>query len=236
MDHLFPNTQLPEKEKILNFTITRFETLTSNLKKELLEDLDETCRWSISPEYLQEALDETNLGYTITFPESFYQQHLSRDKIASFILASHHDNIGFIYIICNMSFFSDRLYETTGSGEVPFRFGFLLHCYVLREFRNLGIAEVYLDASNLDLVKYYTMLGYRLGKEPCGDKDPITDLHEVFLTEPEKVIPKDYVTPAGYRMKLCHNFETLCTIADKSLERVLELVDKYQLDDFYTTA
>ncbi len=225
-----------EDHKILNFTITRFEQPSSDLRKALLNDRSEACRWSINDKYLEEALDKTNLGYVVTFPESFYTQQYQREKIAAFILASHDNNTGFVYLVCNMRFFSDRLNELTGSGEVPFRFGFLLHCYVLREFRNLGIAEVYLDASSLDLVKYYTMLGYRLGKEPCGEDDPLTTLHEAFLTQPEKVIPEGYVTPAGYRMKLYHNFETLCTIADKSLERALDLVKTYQLDDFYTTA
>lgn len=223
--------------KILNFTITRFTSPDPNLRKALLEDRSEACRWSISDKYLEEVLDKTNLGYVVTFPESFYTEHFQREKIAAFILASYDEirEIGFIYLICNMSFFSNKLYLMTGSGDLPLRFGFLLHCYVLRDFRNRGIAEVYLDASTIDLVKYYSFLGYRLGKEPCGDDDPITELHEVSLTDPEKIIPKDYKTPAGYRMKLCRNFEMLCTIADASLKRGLALIEKYQLDDFYTT-
>lgn len=236
--HLLLEKRMSKHKTILNFTITRFENPSQELKEIISEDASEPCRWVISKQYLKEVLDKTRIGYIVTFPEtSFYAPRLNREKIAAFILASYdEDGRGFIYLVCNMQFFSDRLRTITGNGEIPLRFGFLLHCYVLRDFQQLGINEVYLDATDLDRVKYYTFLGYLLGKERCGYDDPITKYHQNNLLNPETFLPDDYKTPAGYRMKLCYNFTALCKISEESLSRALEIIKKYQLDDFYTTA
>ena len=66
-------------------------------------------------------------------------------------------------------------------GKINLSFGIILRCILLQYTKKIGYVNVYNDASNIELIPYYTRFGFRLGKEKCGVQDKITDSHNAHL-------------------------------------------------------
>lgn len=247
------NNPFKQSFYILDFYVRSFDPRDPLAQNYILTQISETCRWEISQQYLQESLDKSNLGLVITFPQEFYVENYAYDKAAAFALATDNgDGTGQIHLICAMPIYSEKLANIRGDfrlGEVPFRFGLFLHCRLIDELQRRGVREIYLDAATQRLVDYYARFGYRLGKERCGVDDVVTQQHQWYLglSAEDKLsnpllswLPADYesVKGVGFRMKLCHLIEArdMCSMSHVYIQQALDFVDKYQLDDFYTTS
>jgi hypothetical protein len=170
---------------------------------------DTTCRGKISREY-KKSFKEANLMVVCMSQDiETYKIH-KIDLLNGFLIAKYDEKKkdANIILVC----FQD-IYER--GIRIKISGGLFLHCLALSVLRNMGMKNVYLEASDEDLIQYYYDIGYRLGKSPCGKRDKITDLHKTNdIKQVIEKLPSDYANEDydfAYRMKWC-NFreESMC--------------------------
>lgn len=200
---------------------------------------DQTCRGEISKSYKRKFKEANLMVLCVSHDEEIYKKH-KIDVLNGFVLARYDipKSEANIILVC----FRDI--SETKMNEKPIRVklggGLLIHCLALNILRQLKIKNVYLEASDKELIKYYYSLGYKLGKSPCGKKDKITDLHEVDdIDTIIRNLPKDYADEKyeyAYRMKWCgFNEENMCfkafqTFRDKISEVKEEMLKSPKIE------
>jgi len=194
--------------------------------------IKEPCHWTINQKYYQESLEKTRYMLVISFIPDNYPD----ESIDSFLMAYPlSPKEIYISLICAREIYSDKLGK-----KINPSFGLILMCAFLKYAKNMGYINAYLDASNEDLLDYYTRWGFLLGKSQCGNIDEITDQHiesiEKHVTQKfyEKIQKSDppYKTAAGYKMKMCDiNFTKICNYAT---DKITNIWPELQLaDDIY---
>jgi hypothetical protein len=182
--------------------------ISDNIFQAILATSLETCRGSIYEEYLREAYDLSNVIIMIVVDE----------KVIAFSLFSYDipTNWGYINLTCAKSF-----------EPIKVQLGLYLRCLMHTFMFELGVTSVYTDASNEEIAAYYDRLGYLFGKEPCGQLDEVTEYHQIVKdVDPDndqyvQLLPEDYRTDKGYRMKMCSWSDSICAKANQSLRSVL---------------
>jgi hypothetical protein len=180
--------------------------LNKDLWNEMLKYIsifyDNACRGELSESYQTKFKDSNLMVLCSTHDVEQYKKY-NLDVLNGFLIAKYDipKREANIDIICFQNL------ETSKNEKLKISGGLLLHCLGLNIIRQLKIKHVYLEASVENLIYYYYKLGYRLGKERCGEEDLVTDLHDKYPID--KVIdrlPKYYSNLENgfsYPMKWC---------------------------------
>jgi hypothetical protein len=168
---------------------------TKTLYREMVLDTS-VCQWRLNDDFIKEAFDMTNSMITIETESSYWRDKLNVTKILAFVLfrLDFTNGLAKIFVICS-------------EGLPGITFGSILLCLVHAWAANEGFVNIYLDASNSLLIKYYTKNGYIIGKKPCGQTDPDQEVHRKHIRETPDIPyhpPQKYETNNGYRMKNCN--------------------------------
>lgn len=227
------------KVKVYGFTIELFDrritpVITWNQTWKFIQERHRlTCHWLNFNQYFEDNTDKINVMVTITHPsESEPGVVMDDTNLTAFSVGIFQGTAGYIAATCGREFASKIQQEKFGVEKVQLKIGLLARCLMINYLLQQGVGEIYNDAAAEGLVKYYSSLGFRLGKENCNKVDPITELHNKYIIEGKslddllKELPADYKNIYGYRMKLCSNTDPICLGAIASLrdfQRILEL-------------
>ncbi len=181
------------------------------------ESLDDTmavlslaCRGQIGEEFIQEALESSDLLFTISYPLSEeWQQIKLRDKsnrpdnIVAFAIVktNSNDRSAYLYLICSSQI-------KFGTSTLPLQLGLILHGWVVRYLLSEDISTIYLHAANVQLIPYYASLGYEVSDDECRVKSiPKPNAPLFWFTKWFKKAekPKFNVTSHGVQMRLCNS-------------------------------
>lgn len=226
-----------------------FDIPDHNKYKDILKktNIGEPCQWKIQKEYFYNAVDKSRFAITLTYFDG-------KEYIDSFILCDQLSiNELYVSLTCSRKIFSDEKYEEAialdksnkgnlNKGNINMSFGLFLRCVILTYAKSIGFTNVYNDASESDLIPYYTRFGFRLGKNKCGTEDKITEKHEsAILKKTEKefyasvntMTDNDstdlYETKSGFRMKLQGiDVGYMCSHAHKKLKENWSELEKYK--------
>ena len=231
-----------------------FDIPDHNKYKDILKkmNISNPCQWKIKKEYFYDAVDKSRFAITLTYFDG-------KEYIDSFILCDQLSiNELYVSLTCSRPIFSEKKYNEAiafdvsnkgnfNKGNINMSFGLFLRCVILTYAKSIGFTNVYNDASESDLIPYYTRFGFRLGKNKCGTEDKITEKHELAIS---KKTEKDfyasvnimtdndstdvYKTKSGFRMKL-QGIEVgnMCSHAHKKLTENWSDLEKY--DDIYNS-
>lgn len=197
-----------------------------------------TCHWTDFTEYLAEYESTVNTMVIITHTREISPGvKTEQELLTAFSMGIISENSGEIITTCGREFSSKIQYEQTGIEKIPLKIGLFVRCILSKYMIRQGVTEFYNDAANMGLVKYYSTLGYRLGKKPCGVPDDVTDIHEKYIRdggpsyELYQSLPDTYWMPHGFHMKMCKFNDKICLDAIASLRRFGEILKQY--DDVY---
>lgn len=163
---------------------------------------EETCRGEISESYQSKFKEANLMVLCVSHDKDIYDKY-EMDVLNGFLIAKYDipRNEANIILVCFQNLYYQQEKKLKLSG------GLFLHCLALNIIRQLKIKNVYLEASVKELISYYYSLGYKLGKEFCGQEDEITNLHDLYPIEKViKKLPRDYANEDydfSYRMKWC---------------------------------
>ena len=129
-----------------------------------------TCRWMLSDEYMSEYSSSINVMVIITHDKgSSTGVKIDEQNLTAFTTGIVKDHKGYIIATCGREFASKIQYEQTGIERIDLKIGLLARCILTNYMSRQGVSEIYNDASNESLVRYYSTLGYRLGRNPCNN-------------------------------------------------------------------
>ncbi len=152
------------------------------------------CAWKIDKGYMRDVLSKSNLIITFTEPRvSAYWLEDSQAPwryVAAAIFLEIKDKKAELHLICS------NPGDVEGLPKLPL--APLLHCAAIIYLKKVGVEEVYLDAADRGLIKYYQSFGYELSKTECNP-NLITKTKKWL--NPASDVPKKI--SHGFRMKLC---------------------------------
>lgn len=169
------------------------------------------CRGQISEEFIAEALSQSNLLITVSYPlsEEWKQYNrenniLAADTLVAFALVTvdYASLSAYLYLICA----SPIKY---GEKVLPIRLGLALHGFVVRHLAAEDITTIYLDAATPKLIPYYEGLGYVVSDDSCLVRpEPATtpgliDWIGGLFAKPTGA-PKLNITKHGVKMRMCN--------------------------------
>lgn len=133
----------------MEIRIYRFEDKTLDLRKSILGIGSQACRWSIDREYQEHSYDEANLIITLEAPhDNYHRELLGYTKyIPAFIEIVISDHIATILLLCAAEFETVRL-------------GAYILCIAIKYLEDLGIDDIYLEASTERNMNYYESIGF----------------------------------------------------------------------------
>jgi hypothetical protein len=162
---------------------------------------NQTCREKISTAYKKNFEDANLMVLCISQDQEIYTKY-KMDLLNGFLIANYDvpKKEANIILVCFQDIYNEgKKYKLGG--------GLFLHCLALTILTQLNIKNVYLEASDKNLIPYYGNIGYKLGKSPCGKRDKITDMYKEYdLNELIKRLPPNYADEEyeyAYRMKWC---------------------------------
>jgi hypothetical protein len=169
----------------------------------------QTCREKISTGY-KKNFNEANLLVVCMSQDPEIYSQFKMDLLNGFLIANYDvpKKEANIILVCFQDIYNEGQKFKLGGG-------LFLHCLALNILTQLQIKNVYLEASDKNLIPYYGNIGYKLGKSPCGKRDKITDLYLEYenLEDIIQRLPSNYADEKfgyAYRMKWCdfneHNF------------------------------
>jgi len=194
---------------------------------------NQTCRGEIAELYQTKFKEANLMVLCVSHDKDIYDEY-KIDVLNGFLIARYDipRKEANIILICFQNLSLDKLQSE--DKRLRLSGGLFLHCLGLNILRQLKIKNVYLEASVKELITYYYRLGYRLGKEYCGQDDKITDLHQFYPIE--KVInklPRDYADETydfSYRMKFCDFDEkSICFEAFQKFRENISLISSEML-------
>ena len=163
---------------------------------------DQTCREKISTTYKKNFSDANLMVMCVSEDPDVYDKY-NMDILNGFLIANYDipKKEANIILICFQDIYNEGQKFKLGGG-------LFLHCLALNILKQLHIKNVYLEASEKNLIKYYGNIGYKLGKSPCGKRDKITDLYTNIdnIDEIIQRLPPNYADEKydyAYRMKWC---------------------------------
>jgi hypothetical protein len=162
---------------------------------------NQTCREKISTGYKKNFADANLMVLCISQDQEIYTKY-KMDLLNGFLIANYDvpKKEANIILVCFQDIYNEGKKFKLGGG-------LFLHCLALNILTQLRIKDVYLEASDKNLIHYYGNIGYKLGKSPCGKRDKITDMYtEYDLEEIIKKLPPNYADQQydyAYRMKWC---------------------------------
>jgi hypothetical protein len=162
---------------------------------------NQTCREKISSTYKKNFEDANLMVLCVSHDREVYDKY-QMDLLNGFLIANYDvpKKEANIILICFQDIYNEGKKFKLGGG-------IFLHCLALNILTQLNIKDVYLEASEKNLIKYYGNIGYKLGKSPCGKRDKITDMYkDMDIDEIIKRLPSNYADEKyeyAYRMKWC---------------------------------
>lgn len=163
---------------------------------------DQTCREKISTSY-KKSFKYANLMVLCMSHDTEIYNEYEMDLLNGFLIANYDvpKKEANIILICFQDIYQEGQKFKLGAG-------LFLHCLALNILTQLHIKDVYLEASDKNLIRYYGNIGYKLGKSPCGKRDKITDIYNETQDIDEIIqrLPTNYADEKfgyAYRMKWC---------------------------------
>jgi hypothetical protein len=163
---------------------------------------NQTCREKISTGYKKNFTDANLMVLCISQDQEIYSKY-KMDLLNGFLIANYDvpKKEANIILVCFQDIYNEGKKFKLGGG-------LFLHCLALNILTQLHIKDVYLEASDKNLIHYYGNIGYKLGKSPCGKRDKITDMYKEYeyLDDIIQKLPPNYADEQydyAYRMKWC---------------------------------
>ena len=163
---------------------------------------NQTCREKISTAYKKNFDDANLMVLCVSQDQEIYIKY-KMDLLNGFLIANYDvpKKEANIILVCFQDIYNEGKKFKLGGG-------LFLHCLALNILTQLRIKDVYLEASDKNLIHYYGNIGYKLGKSPCGKRDKITDMYMEHenLDEIIQRLPVNYADEQydyAYRMKWC---------------------------------
>jgi hypothetical protein len=163
---------------------------------------NQTCREKISTSYKKNFSNANLMVLCVSEDQEIYDKY-KMDLLNGFLIANYDvpKKEANIILICFQDIYNEGKKFKLGGG-------LFLHCLALNILIQLHIKDVYLEASEKNLIKYYSNIGYKLGKSPCGKRDKITDMYNETedIDEMIRRLPSNYADEKydyAYRMKWC---------------------------------
>jgi hypothetical protein len=158
-----------------------------------------SCRWKIAKEFMSEALDDADLVFTFQHkipPNQWVEQGVFYDAFAIVKLLPSKDGrkSAYLHLICSRNLYvDDRKLRTS--------LGLILHGFVIDYLNKNGYDDIYLEASNLEIVPYYTWLGYEPSGESCSTRTSFFGkMEQLLFGKTEKA---EMGKHGGWKMRMC---------------------------------
>lgn len=185
------------------------------------------CRNELSTSYIgKNYVNKANLLVTCSIHNKEIYDEFGVDTLLGFFLCDY-DKKTKAHIIATC--YND-IHKTKGGG-------LLLRCIGLSILKNLGFKDIYTEAINGKLVKYYDQIGFRVSKKMCGEKDPLLEmsgkftLDEIMIAAEDDIQPSEYMT--GWPMKWCNYDEKrVCETAIQQIKKMKMVETSSSLLDY----
>jgi len=161
----------------------------------------ESCRWTISKEFMEEALNDTDVIFLFQHgvdreTGEFLESRTFADAflLLKFLPDDNDRKRAYIYLVCSRTFYLN--------GPVKINLGLILHGFVIHYLVERGYSDAYLEASNDELIPYYMWLGYEIGGRECSYRRSIIELFQEFWSGP--ATKEQLGKYGGWNMRMCN--------------------------------
>lgn len=196
--------------KLFAYKIFTIKDLSEQVRRNVFETVrrssTEACRWKISCSFVEEVLPTTDIVFAFQHPLNNEDREFWKDdkdetfvRYAAFMLvqrlpSSDNRSAAYIHLICSKQLGWDRWLKTN--------LGLILHGFALQYLSNIGIDDVYLEASNDELVPYYAWLGYESTGINCSvNPGFFKAVEEFFFGSSDRASVGKH---GGWKMRMCN--------------------------------
>lgn len=196
--------------KLFTYKIFTMKDLSEQVQRNVSETIrrsaTEACRWKISSSFVDEVLPSTDIVFAFQHPLNNEDREYFKDdkdepflRYAAFMLvellpSSDNRSAAYIHLICSKQLGWDGWLKTN--------LGLILHGFALQYLSNLGIDDVYLEASNDELVPYYAWLGYEsTGLKCSANPGFFKAVEEFFFGSSDRASVGKH---GGWKMRMCN--------------------------------